>query len=443
MSRTGYYSIRTLYLNQLSEQVTIITQMIGSQVGNKYGGILELGAPSGLLSDEITEDFNKNLIDEIHSEIFLFDNDFRVMVHSNNGYNIGAIEPRLILSRKEINELKAAQSTASLPFKGDDGKWYLWGFYRINDNYFIALREHASRLERVDSFSTLFWLIGLAGTFLTMIIGWFLAQSITKPIQKLISFSSEIGNGNFAVSAPDNLKGEISLLGNALDSMRNNLSNNHREKEKMLAQIAHEIRNPLGGIELLANLTKEDLIAGKNNVDYLDRILSEVSGLKTLISSFLNYSKPMPANSEWVDLSSLFDSIKTLFAKGLKAKRCQFSATLNFEKIHFDRDHLRQILINLISNSLMSIDVNGQIEISCYIENNTWAISIKDNGIGISADNRQNVFEPFFTTKKDGTGLGLSISKKLCVENKASLCLSINDEIGTTFLITKEIVNEK
>jgi signal transduction histidine kinase len=111
-------------------------------------------------------------------------------------------------------------------------------------------------------------------------------------------------------------------------------------------------------------------------------------------------------------------------------------------KVYFDENHLRQILINLVSNSLESTSGEGKIMLAASANSSHWEIKVSDNGSGISEDDMSLIFNPFFTTKKNGTGLGLSIIKKLCKENKAEISVINNSDKGSTFTIKKEIINE-
>jgi signal transduction histidine kinase len=462
MSRMGYVFIRDLYLEQLGEQVSIITKMISSQLDKKYLELLDIGLPTKLAGDYFHEEFRKNLRSGLHSEIFIFDEQFRVVVHSSAAKTEGETEPKLFLNQKEIYDLSLNEASTSLPFKGEDGNWYLWGFCRLNDKYWLAVRESAARLEKIEDFAALFWYVGFGGTLLTILVSLFVAKRITKPIDKLVTFSSEIGKGDFKSLAPEGMKGEFEILAKAMDAMRQNLSENHKEREKILAQIAHEIRNPLGGIELLANLTRENLAsrslhsvynladsydeAGSNNdlknKEYLDRILKEVNGLKSLITSYLNYSRPVQIKPGWVNLPKLFNEVKEIFKKQLSEKDINLIIDSRINIIYFDEDHLRQILINLIINSIDSVATGGIVRMISFYKDKQWVISISDNGSGIKEEDLLYIFDPFFTTKKNGTGLGLAISKKLCLENKAKIAAQNNPDKGTTFTIFKEVVNE-
>ena len=155
----------------------------------------------------------------------------------------------------------------------------------------------------------------------------------------------------------------------------------------------------------------------------------------------MNYSRPVNANPGMVDLSKISKEVENIFAKQLKKKDTQLVFNCPATEILFDEDHLRQILINLVSNSIESIRENGLIEISTQTISHCWILNIKDNGVGIPEENLDIIFNPFFTTKKEGTGLGLAISKKLCTENKAKLIVKNNTDNGTTFSIIKEIVD--
>ncbi len=442
LSRAGYVFIKDLYLNQLGEQVNIVTRMISKQIDKDYLNLLSLGTPTNETEKYFYKVFSQNLDKKLHSEIFIFNKDFNVEINSDSNKIIGKPESRLILNQKEINDLSINQSIASLPFKGDDGNWYLWGFYRLNENHFLAVRESAARFEKVERFSAIFWYIGITGTLITILVGWLMSRAITNPLYRLVRFSEEIGKGNFKVHQPNNLKGEIKYLAQAMDKMKNDLSENQAQKENMLAQIAHEIRNPLGGIELLTNLAKENLPANEKNDDYFERILNEVHRLKNLITSFLNYSKPVPANPEWIDLKLLISEVEKNFYGQFENHEIEFKKDFQFYTFWFDRDHLTQILINLISNSIASIKGEGRIYFQTIKEGKYWHLKIADDGEGIPKENMSSIFTPFFTTKKNGTGLGLAISKKLCKENLADLNIDNHSNGITTFSIVKEAINE-
>ena len=437
MSRVSYQYTRQIYLDQISKHAQVITGILAKQIDTNYLNLLQLGTPGKAINNYFKNLINKYETEIGQSEFFLFDHSFKILLHSSKNELSTKSEPGLLLNQKEILELSNHSTTATLPFKGDDGNWYLWAFYRLDDNLWLGMQESANQLKKVEELSLLFWYIGLAGILVTVILGFIVARSITKPIDRLTKFSFQIGKGDLNTQLPENIKGELKILSDAMDKMRKDILRSHKEKEEMLAQIAHEIRNPLGSIELMANLTKEDILSGKSNYDYLNKILLEISDLKSLITSYLNYSRPYLAKPENVDLNKLIDDIFSLFKEQLAKKNIQFDKQIQNEKILFDPGHLKQIFINLISNSIDSISEKGSIKLKSDINGEMCQIKIRDTGKGISEENLNNIFNPFFTTKKNGTGLGLAICRKLCEQNDAQIEVKNKHESGCEFIITK------
>jgi signal transduction histidine kinase len=434
ISYISYTTVRGIYLNQLSDRVEVVIRMIGSRIHQNYLDFLEPG-----MSNSIAATYYKNELTRISREIqidqiFIFNREFETLVSPEKSPTDAA----LLLSRSELLALESNQTLTTLPFKGNDGSWYLWGFYRFSRDYFIGIRENASRLAEVDRLSIIFWGIGLLGLLLTVLSGWYLARSLANPIEKLVSFSKELGKGNFFTRLPDKVHGELSVLAHALDRMSQDLNNHHQEKERMLAQIAHEIRNPLGGIELLAGLIKEDLENSNQNPEYVNKILREVSGLKQLVTAYLNFSRPAPAKPETVSIPDLLKSVMPYIQNKLDQKSIHFFSKIEYDQITFDPDQLKQILINLFHNSIEAVEERGQIIFRSENKKNNTVLEIVDDGSGIEEKHFFSLFQPFFSTRTNGTGLGLAICKKLCIENQAEIIAKNNPKSGCTFTIIKQ-----
>jgi signal transduction histidine kinase len=443
MTWTGYVFVKDMYLNQLSEKVNSVSTLLASHINKNYLDLLEIGPPVATTQNYFNTIFSTYLDSEPGSQIFIFDSRLRIVVHSDATFKYSLHEPQLKLNEKEIFELRIKHSVASLPFKGNDGKWYLWGFRRLTNDFWLCIKESASKLEKVEKLATTFIYIGVAGIFLTLILSLIIAKSISHPVDKLAVYSSQIGKGNFDIRPPAGMKGEFEVLVSAMNKMKNDLSRSYRElaenqneKEKMLAQIAHEIRNPLGGIELLAGLTKEDLQMSGMNTKYIEKIIGEVYGLKKLITSFLEYGRPVPANPEQCNVGIITDEALSNFTDQLKKKNIKVEKKIVRENIYFDKGHLKQIFTNIFANSIELMNSGGSIIIESHSEKNNWEIMIADNGPGIPPENISSIFEPFFTTKKNGTGLGLAVCKKLCSENKADITAHNRKDGGTRFTIS-------
>lgn len=439
MSRVGYYSVREIYLEQLSEQTNRLARLVAGELNPKYLSFLEGGGRDSLAAAYYVERLKIRAKEILLADAFIFNQDFEVLVQTASGSAAGGRDPRLRLNRSEIHGLRVGESVASLPFKGGDGQWYLWGFYRLDEAHWLGIQESAARLAQVEALSGIFWGIGIGGVLLTILCGWLLARAIARPVERLVQFSQALGKGNFSAPLPQGFTGELAILANALDRMRTGLAQHHREKEMLLAQIAHEIRNPLGGIELLAGLVKEDLQRQQCSTGYVEKIQQEITGLKALITAYLNFSRPVPAQPECIEVADLVEEVRSFCRAGLQEKKLSLSYTGENVKIHFDRQHLRQILINLVSNSIEALGEGGSITISAWQNGPRTLLAVSDDGPGIPPEHRESIFEPFFTTRSNGAGLGLAICKKLCRENGAEIFLEDKAGKGSTFTIRKSV----
>ncbi len=438
LAGVSYYSVREIYLDQLAEQTHLLARLIGSSVDAKYLTFVEGDFPTSRAVSYYQEKMALQAQAMLVESAFIFDGEFTILARSSDAGEVGSRDSRLLLNRSEILNLPVGGAITSLPFKGNDGQWYLWGFYRLNSRHWVGVQESAGRLERVESLARTFWGIGIAGVLLTMFCGWGLARTLARPIDRLVEFSRRLGQQDFSAPLPAGVSGELAILATAMDKMRRDLARHHREKEAMLAQIAHEIRNPLGGIELLAGLVKEDLQKNGISDDYIQKILTEISGLKSLITAYLNYSRPAPAMPEAVDVGGIVEEVRASLEQKLRQKKVALHYRGNGHSVIFDRQHLRQILQNLVANSLEMLDEGGRIEVAVQKNPGGAVIRVSDTGPGIAPAEREKIFEPFFTTRSNGTGLGLAICRKLCRENGAEIFAEDHAPHGCTFIIQKE-----
>jgi signal transduction histidine kinase len=429
-ARLSYVFIKNIYMEQLKDQVHVLCSAASNNIDPRF---LEFIMPE---NESLAKNhYHQALIKQSEqlnlNEVFIFDTSGTVLVESSKGNAAAAY----LINQQLLKSLPVSQTLLSVPFKAKDGRWYLWGFHRLNKGYYLGLQESVQRLAEIDYLTRLFWTIGLAGVLITILTGWFLARNLAAPIEQLADFSLDIGKGNFNSDIPEKIYGELAVLKDSLIKMRADLQKQQEEKENILAQIAHELRNPLGGIELLASLIKEKPEAEEKNTEYLEKMLSEIQFMKGQLNAFLEYSRPVPASTEDVNLEDLAHELENSFSEKLKRKAISLYSNLNIETVKFDKAHLKQVLVNLLENSINIIEKDGYIEILADSQNQRYFICITDNGPGVPEENLENIFKPFFSGRKNGTGLGLSICRKLCEENNAEINAVNNDGQGCTFRI--------
>jgi len=432
MARISYMFVRNIYLEQVHENINDITRLIALDLDKKYLNFISNN------SDNLASSYYKQELVVFTKRLnldnaFIFNDRLQVFISVKPGIS----DTRLQINRTEIRNLEKSSSTSTVPFKGEDGNWYLWAFHRLNDKLILGVQEGVDRFARLDQLSQTFTMIGIAAFVLTIISGWFLAGTIAGPIQRLVKFSEKIGAGNFEAEVPQNIGGELQVLQDALVRMQNDLSLIQKEREKMLAQVAHEIRNPLGGIELLTGLIKEEVSPESKNAVYTSKILDEIDLLKNQINAYLSFSRPIEAQAEVIALRPLIETLNRDFSKRIAEKQLTLETNIKADQISFDPNHIRQILNNLIANSIQAVDMDGKIIVNTFEDNKKLVIEISDDGPGIADEIINNIFDPFFTTYEQGTGLGLSICKKLCHENLADISVANNADRGCTFTVSK------
>jgi signal transduction histidine kinase len=215
------------------------------------------------------------------------------------------------------------------------------------------------------------------------------------------------------------------------------------------AQVAHEIRNPLGSIRLGVSMLRDSVTDqdGLNTIELVERGIKHLSKLVVDVAQFSRRKALEQAN---VDLSELINRSLELVADKINEKETPIKKTLTDQKVigHWDPDQLRQVLVNVIANAIDASPSRGVVTISTELvradagnETETRAakkqarITIADQGKGMDETTRDRMFEPFFSTKKRGTGLGLAIVKQIVEQHGGTISVESEPGKGTTFRI--------
>jgi two-component system, NtrC family, sensor histidine kinase PilS len=193
---------------------------------------------------------------------------------------------------------------------------------------------------------------------------------------------------------------------------------------ELSAGIAHEIRNPLASICNAVEILSEEIGSRDERVSRLiEVIMKESDRLQRISSEFLKFARMKMPETQPVELRKVVEDVILLIDNDPR-KTADVTIRNLIQKnpvVTFDPDHLRQLVINVIINSLDALDGKGTIEIRVERKTKTTdgflRLVISDDGPGFPAGALKSVFEPFFSTKKDGTGLGLALVRKMAVSN--------------------------
>jgi signal transduction histidine kinase len=199
---------------------------------------------------------------------------------------------------------------------------------------------------------------------------------------------------------------------------------------RMAANLAHEIRNPLGGIQLYASMLRRDLERDEPKVRTLDRILDAIRGLDKLVDDMLAFGREVDPCKRLQPLRPIVERALDLARGLLEEKRIRVDVTVEAEA-EVDAEMLQRVFLNIIANAAQAVGPEGRLSIA----GRDRAIAFSDDGPGIAPEVLEKIFTPFLTTKTKGTGLGLAIAHKIIEAHGGAIEAKNGPGGGATFTI--------
>lgn len=181
---------------------------------------------------------------------------------------------------------------------------------------------------------------------------------------------------------------------------------------EMAATVAHEIRNPLGGIRGFAAFLADDIGPEDPRRRLVNKILEGAKSLERVVNELLEYTRPVELSLRPVSCASIVQS--ALGFLKYDPKRVSIITEVDLEhRVLADAGKMQQVFLNILLNAVQSIVDRGEILISAQVDNHDITVEFRDSGCGMSAEQLDKIFSPFFTTKEKGTGLGMAFCAKI------------------------------
>jgi two-component system nitrogen regulation sensor histidine kinase GlnL len=218
----------------------------------------------------------------------------------------------------------------------------------------------------------------------------------------------------------------------------------------LAAGLAHEIKNPLGGIKGAAQLLAMELPEEKSLQDYTQIMIKEVDRINFIIEELMELGSPRTPEFAEVDLTKILDDIVLLQREAARNQNTKFSLRFDpsIPPVRGDENLLTRLFLNLIKNAREAISHDGEVMVETRIASSYHMtgpgrrsspmvdITISDTGCGIAAEEMERIFTPYFTTKIKGSGLGLAISQKIIEDHNGLLKIESTPDEGTTMTVS-------
>jgi two-component system sensor histidine kinase HydH len=213
---------------------------------------------------------------------------------------------------------------------------------------------------------------------------------------------------------------------------------------RLLARVAHEVRNPLSSLDIHVQLLEEDLAQAPEQIKEkaaarFEIIHGELHRLENIVKQFLNLAGSSALDIEPVDIAKTLEHVGNLLRPEAAARNIEILCSVQPPVSPFlaDPGKLTQALLNLFINAIQAVARNGRIEAGATLnpEQSILSITVRDTGAGVPEEKRATIFEPYFTTKPEGTGLGLWVVQQIVTAHSGSVLVSDAPGGGALFTI--------
>ncbi|TLN24096.1 HAMP domain-containing histidine kinase, partial [bacterium] len=283
---------------------------------------------------------------------------------------------------------------------------------------------------------------------ISMVIGTWLAISISRPVQKVTDAIYSIATGKrrerLDEIGPDELRSQARAVNYLVDQLRSL----EQSRRQLLANLVHELGRPLGAlrsaIHALGSGAAEDPKLLKDLTDGMD---AETHRLQHLLEELANlYDKTLgdlELNLQWVSPTEWLPGVVRPWQAAAEEKKLRWEEDFqaDMQPIRVDADRVAQIIGNMLSNAVKYTPAGGIIKVNASADDKNFIVRVSDSGVGVQAEEKEKIFQPFYRGDpsrriKQGMGLGLTIARDLALAHGGKLELEERPGGGSAFLLT-------
>ncbi len=339
------------------------------------------------------------------------------------------------------------EGTAVSPLYGpfEDGRYFKYGFVRVDQSYdpddpsrnaVLVVRMPAEYRQPLTDFRQTAIAGSVVAAVIAALIAWFMATTITGPLNRLGRVALRIQRGRMDEPVRREWGGELGRLSRAMERMRVGILHRDEQLRLMLAQVAHEIRNPLGGLELFASAASESEDP-RERLQFIGKVRDEITALNRIIDDFLTFARPLRPQGELHDIRVPIQEAVDLVEMEMRDSGGRLTLELPAQPLlaKADSEHVKRVVLNLVRNAAQA---GQEVLVGGEGIRGEAVVLVRDNGPGIPPDLEDRIFEPFVTDKEQGAGLGLAIVKSVVEANGGRVELTTGSEasgVGAEFRV--------
>lgn len=372
-------------------------------------------------------------------------NNYCLTLLDSNKKPIWAMDPSNIKNDEHLNSMvvkeKGVYTSKMFEIKIDKD---IVGYIDIGQYSSVLLSEEDINFEASINKSII--VSGILTLMIVIIISLYFSKQFSTPIKEVANMSVSLSKGNFdeKSSTKSNIE-ELENLRGSINVLAEKLKHQDMLRKRLVSDISHEIRTPLNilqnNLEAMIDgvfpVTTERLNYLNEEVERFGKLLNNLNTLKDF------EEESIKLNFEVVPLDKLLTDVCKEFYTVAKSKKIKLNYNMksneNFN-ITGDKDKLKQVFINLISNAIKFNKVGGDVSIRLFTDNKNIIAEFKDEGIGIKEEDLDFIFERFYRGDKsrhevEGSGLGLTIVKNILQLHSATIDVESTEGEGATFRV--------
>lgn len=350
-----------------------------------------------------------------------------------------------------------------IEFVNKDEVRILAAFAKIEETGWGVVVRQPTEESYAAAESNLFFLVAvfICSLLTALALGVYLARKISDPVTALAVGVNRVAAGDLGTKIKVETGDEIGQLALAFNDMTGKLKLHMEEIDKahsevlktqeqllrsekmaaigqLAAGLAHEIYNPLNVISGFTEVLLKQSGRPEAEKKHLSEIYRETGRCQNLIAELLRFAKPKKSGRAPADLGVILSETASLIQAQAKAQGISVALDIpaGLPAVPADKDQLKQVFLNLLLNACQAMPAGGELSARAYPLPGAVAVDIRDTGVGIRAQDLQNIFNPFFTTKAEGTGLGLALSFAVMESHGGSINVKSEEGKGATFTLT-------